>query len=82
MKNGLYPGGVRRSWHYKEVLLLLSLVYRSTEIMGADVLWPLFMKAVMTCIPAHHPAIVAFTFIVGIGVLVLWTLKYEHTTSF
>jgi len=66
----------------KEAIFLLSFAFRPSNIQDVDVLSSMLVEAVMIYIPAHKPATVILNFIIGIGVLVIWTLKYERATSF
>lgn len=66
----------------KETMFLLSLALRTPNLQKGEVLSAMVAKAVLIYVPAHRPATVVLNFLLGIGVLVLWTVRYDRATNF
>ncbi len=78
----VYFAGSSAHVAFKEIVFLLSLAFRSSPVQNVEVLSSMLVEAVMIYHPAHNPATVVLNFVIGLGILVIWTLRYERATSF
>lgn len=66
----------------KEFVFLLSIVITPPDLQNSEILSKMLKDAVLIYVPAHSPGTVLLNVLFGVGVLAVWTLKYDRATDF